>query len=186
MITLLQSNGVPDDQRIPADADPPIFDAVRRRKIAEVQAALEKDPRADVENRFGQTALEWAVCYDCFDIVDLLMRHGANINHVHPKSGWHILHTLGSQREANSARSAKLIEEVLRRGGDPNAQYKDGTTPLMFAALSGDTGPKMELLIKVTGNVSARNGDGLTAVGIARKHGYAAVVKMLLDKGLPE
>ena len=62
----------------------------------------------------------------------------------------------------------------------------DGCTPLMVAAREGGMGPSLDLLLQVTTDLNARDKQGLTALGLARQNGHAAVVKMLQEHGATE
>ena len=187
MVTLLKSAGLSEQASpLTQKKDFLLFNAVRAGDALSVEAELKKGTPADIVNRYDQTALEWAVCYDHFDIVDLLLRHGANINHQHNYNGEHIIHTLALWKDYSGKQAAMRIDELIKRGANPNLTMKDGCTPLMVAARGGVTSANLELLIKVTGDINARDKQGLTALGLACQHGHSETAKLLQDKGALE
>ena len=159
---------------------------MRAGDLKAVEAQLQNGTPANITNHFDQTALEWAVCYDHFDIVDVLLRRGANINHQHSYNGEHIIHNLAGRKGVPGVQAAELIKQLVQRGANPNLGMHDGATPLMVAAREGVTTPNLEVLLQLTTDLNARDKQGLTALGLARQHGHAAVAKSLHDKGALE
>ncbi len=160
-----------------------LFSAVRAGDGPAVEAELARGVSANLANGYDQTALEWAVTYDHFDLVDLLLRHGADINHQHNYNGEHLIHQMASWTGNNGVEAAKKIRKMLQRGANPNLLMHDGCTPLMVAARSGVTGPSLDTLLEVTADLNARDKQGMTAVGLARQHGHAQIAKLLEAKG---
>jgi ankyrin repeat protein len=187
MIELLKRAGLSEEESPMAQKKEFIlFQAVRSGDPKAVEAELQNGTPVDIVNRYDQTALEWAVCYDRFDIVDLLLRRGADINHQHHYNGEHIIHILARRKDSPTNNAAKLIEQLVKRGANPNLVTHDGATPLMVAARNGVTGPSTEVLLQVTADINARDKQGLTALGLARQHGHSGMVKMLQAKGARE
>ena len=187
MITLLERAGVPAAQAaLDKQKDPALFDAVRSGDLKAVEAELQRGTPVDITNHFDQTALEWAVCYDHFDIVDVLLHHGADINHQHSYNGEHIIHNLAGRKGVPGVQAAELIKQLVQRGANPNLVMHDGATPLMVAARDGVTTPNMDVLLKLTTDINARDKQGMTALSLARQHGHAAVARSLQDKGALE
>ena len=187
MVELLKRAGLKEEASpLTEKKDFALFNAVRSGDLRAVEAELEKGTSANITNRYDQTALEWAVCYDHFDMVDLLLRHGADINHQHSYNGEHIIHTLASWKDADHGHAEVRIQKLVDRGANPNLLMHDGSTPLMVAARDGISGPSMEVLLQLTTNLDARDKQGMTALGLARQHGHAQVVKLLEAKGARE
>ncbi len=136
-----------------------------------------------------RTAMTWAVSYGRFGVIDLLLKHGANINRQYPTSGRHPLHDLaargGDGTENDRRFAADGIRNLLARGANPDIQMKDGMTPLMTAAKEGVTS-NAEALLKAGANINLRNKEGLTALGIARKYGRAEMITLLKTRGAVE
>lgn len=187
MIDLLKRNGLKGEEPLIAKEKSFIlFSAVRAGNLPAVEAELDKGTPVDATNKYDQTALEWAVCYDRFDIVDLLLKRGADINHQHYYNGEHLLHLMAGTKGANTADAASKMKRIIDRGANPNLLMKDGSTPLMVAAREGGSGPSLDLLLQVTGNVNVRNQDGLTALGLAHQRGHGDIVKLIQDRGAVE
>ena len=186
MVTLLKQAGLTAEPALVKNQDPALFDAVRQGTVEDVEAELKKGIPVDVPNRYDQTALEWAVCYNRSNVIDLLLRHGADINHQHNSSGENILHTLAGWKTETGVPPATRIENLIKLGANPNLVMHDGCTPLMVAAREGAPLSTVEYLVKVTENVNARDKQGLTALGLARQHGHAEIVKLLTSDGAPE
>ncbi len=187
MIELLKRAGLKEEEPLVAQEKSfRLFTAVRAGDLPAVTAELQNGTLPDVTNKYDQTALEWAACYDQTEIMDLLLSHGANINHQHYYNGEHILHVFAGAKGANTADAAAKMKRLLDRGANPNLVMKDGNTPLMVAAREGGQGPSLDLLLQVTSDVNARNKDGLTALGLARQHGYAGTAKLLQDHSAQE
>ena len=187
MIQLLERAGLkPDASPLTEKKDFALVEAVKSGDIQAVRAQLDKGTPADIPYRYDQTAMEWAVCYDHFDIVDLLLKRGADINRQHRGTGEHIIHTLAAWKDEDRGHPEVRIQKLVDRGANPNLLMSDGSTPLMVAARNGRSGAGMELLLQLTTDLNARDKQGLTALGLARQHGYAKVVKMLEAKGARE
>ena len=187
MIELLRKAGLTPEKSLDAKRpETALIDAVRAGDMPAVEAELRKGVPVDAPNRYDQTALEWAVCYAHWDMVDLFLRRGANVNHQHSYNGEHIIHTIASWDNSMSASAADSITELIKRGANPNLVMKDGNTPLMISARQGVTGPSMELLLRVTTDINARNKAGQTALDLARLKGHVAAAKMLQDHGALE
>lgn len=184
MIGLLKKAGLQEEQSpLTKTKDFVLFEAVRAGDLKSVEAQLRNGTPVDTTNRYDQTALEWAVCYDNFELIDLLLHHGADINHQHWYNGEHILHTLATRKDHDGPQAGRMIQELIKRGANPNLVMHDGATPLIVAARNGITTPNMDALLQVTANLDARDKQGLTALGEARQHGHTAVVKLLQEKG---
>ena len=185
MIELLKQAGLKEEAPVAKIADPAIFDAARTGTLADVEAELNKGTPADLANHYDQTALEFAVCYDKWDVVGLLLRHGADINRQHSRSGESNMHGL-AMWTTQGATPAIRLEKLVQLGANPDLLMRDGNTPLMVAARDGAPSTTVEYLLKVTRNPNARNKDGLTALGLAREHGHAGTARLLADNGAVE
>jgi ankyrin repeat protein len=150
-----------------------------------IESALRAGAPVDGMTKTYSTAMGAAVFSRHFDAVDLLLRHGANINSQSPKLGYSFMHALAEYGADPSLAklAAETIEKVVARGANPNMQMKDGTTPLMAASKKGLTGAGTEALLKAGANINLRNKEGLTALGVARKFGRAEMIEFLKERG---
>lgn len=79
---------------------------------------------------YGQSAIQIALEYSNFELVEELMKHGANLQ-VSSDMGRTLLH--GVAHSDNILLAGKLIDSGL----DVNVKDEDGATPILFAASNG-------------------------------------------------
>lgn len=81
--------------------------------------------------------------------------------------------------EAVIANDSTQVEELLRKGTDPNGYEDDAQVrPLHFAA-QHNSKACAELLILAGGDTHARTKDGLTPLDIAKLHRHDDLVRLL-------
>ena len=73
----------------------------------------------------------------------------------------------------------KEVKQLLDRGVNVNARYRDGETALMFAALKGHVNV-VKLLIERGANVNIQDIRGNTALSYAKEKGHTHVSELLL------
>jgi len=166
----------------------PLHIAVARDDIAAATALLEADtskqivnaPRPDPRLTFGGwTPLSEASIDGNRDMVQLLLKHGADVDHTPPKTGASALY-----RAAANGHSL-VVKDLLSAGASPDAANRalDGMTPLSVAAEGGYL-VAVKALLKAKGNVNTVAGEyANTPLQIAAKNGHTLVVKALLKKG---
>ena len=133
-----------------------------------VKALLVKGARVNVrEKAHDQTALMWAVAQRHPDVSELLIEAGAEI-------------TARSRTYAQT-----VVGEQTQRFGREELNFtvlRGGSTPLLFAARSGDTG-SARLLLAAGANVNDALPDGTSALVLAAHSGHGETAALLLDKG---
>ena len=82
-------------------------------------------------------------------------------------------------QEAARRGSVEMIADLLKRGAKPDAVSKQGETPLMCAALSGNAAAVRALLQAAPGTRDAKDAEGKTAARYAEQSGSAAAVQAL-------
>lgn len=107
-------------------------------------------------NRRGESPLMLAALKGHQDIVDTLIKKGADVN----KTGWTPLHY------AASGGHAAIIRLLLENHAYIDAESPNGSTPLMMAAMYG-TGETVDLLIAEGADPQLKNQQGLTALQFA-------------------
>lgn len=117
---------------------------------------------ADAENKF--TPLHWAAHYGQLHTVQLLCRHGAQVNrlapdHVSPL----LLAAAGGHHE--------VIKCLLQNGADAHRTDIAGNTALMYAAAGNHPHTTNELLAGHLINITATNEHGDSAYGLAVQNG---------------
>ena len=133
-----------------------------------VKALLVKGARVNVkEKAHDQTALMWAAAQRHTDVTGLLIEAGADIN-------------------AQSRTYAQtVVGEQTQRFGREELNYtvlRGGSTPLLFAARSGDTG-SARLLLAAGAKVNDALPDGTSALVLAAHSGHGETAALLLEKG---
>jgi ankyrin repeat protein len=118
-------------------------------------------------------ALFAAVWWANSDILEDLVRHGANINEVVGATPLHmaadLLHRGVERTPALARQRLKTLKEVLRLGGDPNIVAINGSTPL-HSVIEKDLGVEaFTLLLKHGANPDRPGRDGRTVRDIAAR-----------------
>ena len=124
----------------------------------------------DTESTRGQSALMWAVANRHPVITRVLLEHGADVS---ARSGIRRrVFNMGGSRSAGSASRGIAREEVA----------EGGSTPLLFAARSGDL-ESARLLVAAGANVHDTAADGNTVLNIAAHGGHGSLAAFLLAEG---
>lgn len=123
-----------------------LFKAIRQENLDEVKAIIEKKP--DLVNCVatpppkkdnGQSPLQVAMKISAFEIIDYLMENGADVNFMEAEDDdpgvrcpvLHdairmVLHSLCYREIKVSERGITVVEELLKRGADPNKRASNG------------------------------------------------------------
>ena len=153
-----------------ASGETALMAAARAGSLEAVDALADRG--ADVnatETTRGQSALMWAVANEHPEVTRALLEHGAD---VHARSSTRTLvFSLGGSRGAGSASRGITLEEV----------EEGGSTPLLFAARSGDL-ESAKLLVAAGADVHDTTADGNTALVIAAHSGHGSLAAFLLDE----
>jgi ankyrin repeat protein len=133
-----------------------------------VKALLVKGARVNVkEKAHDQTAMMWAASQRHPEVTALLIEAGGEI-------------------DARSRTYAQtVVGEQTQRFGREELNYsvlRGGSTPLLFAARSGDT-TSARLLLAAGANVNDALPDGTSALVLAAHSGHGETAAMLLEKG---
>ena len=133
-----------------------------------VKALLVKGARVNVtEKAHDQTALMWAAAQRHPDVTELLVEAGADI------------------KARSRTYSQTVVGEQTQRFGREELNYtvlRGGSTPLLFAARSGDVG-SARALIAAGANPNEALPDGTSALVVAAHSGHTDVGALLLEKG---
>jgi hypothetical protein len=118
----------------------------------------------------GRTPLHIAAGAGALELVDLLIRKGADLNARDSSGSTPLLKSVFS----NAAVTTRLLEA----GADVNASDKDGCTALMVSAMGGDLA-RMELLIRHGAEVNRTDKKGRTALDMT-EYRLAGIEQMRL------
>jgi ankyrin repeat protein len=133
-----------------------------------VKALVMKGARVNVkETAHDQTPLMWAAAQRHPEVTGLLIESGGDIN----------------ARSRTYAQT--VVGEQTQRFGREELNYtvlRGGSTPLLFAARSGDAA-SAKLLLAAGANVNDALPDGMSALVLAAHSGHTEVANVLLEKG---
>lgn len=194
---------------LPSD---PLVRAAREDNIEEVQEALLNGAKVNSRDKATQeTALECAARNGNREILQLLIRSGADVNLV-DNVGQTALMQIGEQAtsdivwdlinagakvnladhdgdtaltEAASSNDSDVVKTLLDAGAQVNQQNNDGQTALMKAAENGNVN-NVRLLIRAGADFNLRDKDGMTAMTYARARNNATVIRLLHSYGAAE
>ncbi|KAJ5898525.1 ankyrin repeat-containing domain protein [Penicillium tannophilum] len=135
-----------------------------------------------VNTTCGSTnALNISVEEERQDLVDLLLKAGANIN-----TPPHPLHGRTALQLAVENGNVQLMELLLQEGADVNQEpgFNSGATALQLAAIKGYIGIVRRLInVGAMINAPGARAKGRTALEGAAEHGHLDTVKLLLEEG---
>ena len=157
----------------PSSRDPKgqtaLFVALRAQSLKAAEALL-AGPPTDINalNETGESALMMAALKGQLDWVKRLLEHGAQVN----KPGWTPLHY------AATGPNPAVVQLLLDRGAQINAESPNRTTPLMMAARYGNEAG-VDLLLARGADPQRRNDLGLSAADFARDGQRAALATKL-------
>jgi ankyrin repeat protein len=145
-----------------------LMTCARAGEARAVKVLLVKGARVNVkEKSHDQTPLMWAAAQRHPDVTELLIEAGAEIG----------------ARSRTYAQT--VVGEQTQRFGREELNYtvlRGGSTPLLFAARSGDTG-SVRLLLAAGANVNDALPDGASALVLAAHSGHGETAALLIEKG---
>jgi len=166
------------NKQVPAYNPTILISAASVGQLQVVRQLLER-PKVDINLRDPQndyrTALHGACQYGQFDIVKLLVAHGASVDAV-DEDGWTPFHLALISNDLDS------IKFMLQSGADMNKVFEEGYTALHLAAC-GNSVPILECILHSPLNnhsLSEQDKDGLTPLLDAVKNGAVDTVQYFL------
>jgi uncharacterized protein len=158
-------------------ADAPVADAAARGDREAVKALLKQAADVNAAQGDGMTALHWAAMNGDLELTEMLIYAGANVRAT-TRLGTYTPLYLASQQGRG-----KVIQALVKAGGDVKAGTPNGTTPLMVAAASGEL-EAVRALVEAGADVNARDGvRHQTPLMYAAASNRAAVIAYLASKG---
>ncbi len=153
----------------------PFFNAVEAGDLAGVNEMLAKNPSLIRSETFmGSTALHKAVFSNNSDMVQLLIKDGADVNAPgYAETPLHVAAFYGH---------AKIAEILLNAGANVNALgYKWDDTPLQVAAIHGNA-DVVKVLLSHGANLNAEDKNRETALQLAQEYNQTDIVSILAKK----
>ncbi|XP_004688206.1 PREDICTED: 2-5A-dependent ribonuclease [Condylura cristata] len=161
-----------------------LIEAVQKEDIGLVQQLLKKGANVNFQEKIGLWAPLHIAVQNCReDIVDLLLRHGADpcLKKRNEATPFIIAGIMGD---------VKLLRLFLSKGAKVNECDSNGFTAFMEAAMYGhiealrflyDNGADVNLGRKTTGDQQKLKKGGTTALMSAAEEGHAHIVQILLE-----
>lgn len=150
-------------------------------QVASAQRLLEAGARVDIAvPKTGVTPLMLACMRNSADLVKLLLEHKAAVNAADADGRSVLVRSIANALRGKT--SADLIGMLLDAGADTEARDTDSLTPLMMAAVAGNTS-LLELLIRRKAAVGATDACGVPAIEQAAIYGHEKAVELLARFG---
>lgn len=176
MVEKLLSAGANANLASPS-GETPLMTCSRSGSAEAVKALLAHGANVNAkESLRDQTALMWAVAERHSEVVRLLLAHGADV---------HARTRITRQLIVREDTGARLVcpppPGINARCTSAEEVAKGGSTPLLFAARSGDL-ESAKMLVEAGANVNDTAPDGNSVLVVAAYSGNGKVAQFLLDK----
>ena len=156
--------------------NPPIVQALKSGDRTAALGLAKQKTQANAAEPDGTTALHWAVRQDDLELVDRLLRSGADPKAAN-RYGVTPLHLAAVN--GNTA----IIERLLKAGADANEAGTDGETALMTVARGGHVDAAKALLAHGATVDAREKWHGDTALMLATAQGHVDMLHALLAHG---
>ena len=168
-----------------------IHDEERTKALAVMNMLIECGVDVNAQDDEGKTALTTALREPDSEVIELLLKAGANINAVAfngcPALKF-ILDVLYYREDTNQihdeerTKALAVMNMLIEYGVDVNAQDNKGKTALTTALQESDY-EVIELLLKAGANANKANKDGRTSLMLESLYHDKAIIKMLIEYG---
>ena len=180
IVSRILEAGADPNLRSGPNGRPVINYAVNDGRIDIVRILIKHGADIDaVDSRFGHTALVTAASQGHAAILAVLLKHGADPLKTNPVQGSDALVA------AVLAGQVDCVRLLLEAGADPNRSYVASTGKLPLLVLAGDRGNAeiVRLLAEHGAEVTAVDGEGMTALQRAGIHRHKEVEAVLVEFG---
>ncbi len=159
-----------------AAADAPLANAVQKMDRTTVRYLLERRVGVNTPQPDGMTALHWAAYQDDLDLVDRLLRAGADVRAANR-------YGVTPLSLACTNANVTMVQRFIAAGSDVNTALPGGETVLMTCARTGKAGA-VQALIAGGADVHAKESrGGQTALMWAAAEGHVEVLEALMKAG---
>ena len=156
--------------------EPPIVTACKLQSSNLVKYLLECKANPNLPNRDDMTPLAIASSLESLEIMELLVKHGADMTQDVPPRGT-ALHIAATEGKVNATR------KLLKMGMNPDTVDSEGTTPLRRAVECQKT-DVATLLLKAGASITAEcPGDELPLLHKAAKRNDVKMLQILINNG---
>lgn len=150
-----------------------IFYAVEKNDLEKVKEYLKNGVDINSVNALGNdTPLIMAIYFKHHEIVEYLIKHGADIEH---RSGW----GKTALMYAASENSIESIHCLLKHGADIEAKDNYGWTPLMWASTTDNNLNAFKVLLEAGANSSASANNGESVYMLAKQRLCKGIMELI-------
>jgi ankyrin repeat protein len=152
-----------------------LLEAAVSGNLEQVQQAFDNGANINIQDRFGYTSLDWAICRENQEIAEFLIINSAYVNEIRFINGTTSLHLAIARGYSN------IVKLLLKKNANINAQDNNGDTPLHNAITYGYT-EIAKLLLDAGANLTIKNNwydISATALDFAKELNNKKIVKIL-------
>ena len=160
---------------IVAEPSDPLVKAAFADDLQELESLLGRSNVNLRDEQTGTTALEYAVRNGNREMVQVLLRSGAEPNRAN-EAKQTVLMMLGEECTSD------IVWDLIHAGAKVNLKDEDGDTALIEAAMVNNVGV-LNALLHAGANVDERNNDGKTAFMVAAENGLLKNIRALITAG---
>ena len=147
----------------------PLHLAAERKDCEVVRVLLAAGTEPDLKSYQGRTPLFYAVSNGDTESIRLLLEYNAD-----PR---------GLLNKAVVTCIPAIVQLLISKGADPNAEYETRKAPLYWAIHNGRS-DVVEILLNNNAECNVPDCDGKTPLHYAVERGYEQIVSLLLEKGV--
>lgn len=150
--------------------------AVRNGTMDKVKEGLDQGMPLDNQDDVFGTALHETVCFNRFEVAELLLQHKAEVNaHTFQKNGETVL-------MAASRKGLLTFVDLFVRSGAKVNQVGPGQVCALHLALENGHQDVAKFLLESGANIGALDANGCTPLHIACRKGLTSVAEAILSK----